>query len=46
MYNTYKATIVVTTQDFQRGYENTDVDWLVLSETKPCTVPFKGTLHY
>ena len=27
----------------QFDFENTDVDWLVLSETRLCTVPFEGT---
>ena len=27
----------------QFDFENTDVDWLVLSETRLCTVPLQGT---
>ena len=27
----------------QFDFENADVDWLVLSETRLCRVPFKGT---
>ena len=30
----------------QFEFENTDVDWLVLSETRLCTVPIQGTERY
>ena len=38
-----KSTSSSRSYTLQFDFENTDVDWLVLSETRLCTVPFEGT---